>query len=213
MVETPQSVFDRAGRAALPGLVAAARGRCRGAHFGTYDYTTSLGITAAHQAMTHPACEFAKHVMQVSLAGTGVQLSDGATALMPVGDRAAVLRAWRRHFDDVRASLRQGFYQGWDLHPAQLPTRYAAVFSFFQEGLEPAARRLRSLVERAAQATLPGEVFDDAATGQALLNYLLRGISCGAISPAEVSSAGLGPDELRQRSFLAILAGRRRPSD
>ncbi len=209
MVETPQSIFDAQGRAALPALVAAGKGRCSGAHFGTYDYTASLSITAAHQVMTHPACEFAKHMMQATLAGTGVMLSDGATAIMPVGDRASVQRAWRRHFDDVRASLRQGFYQGWDLHPGQLVSRYAAVFSFFLEGLEPASARLRNFIEKAAQATLVGDVFDDAATGQGLLNYFLRGVGCGAITPEEAAATGLSLDEIRSRSFLAILKGRR----
>ncbi len=209
MVETPQSIFDELGRAALPALVAAAKGRCTGAHFGTYDYTAALSITAAQQTMTHPACDFAKHMMQATLAGTGVMLSDGATAVMPVGDRASVQRAWRRHFDDVRASLRQGFYQGWDLHPAQLVSRYTAVFSFFLEGLAPASARLRNFVEKAAQATLVGDVFDDAATGQGLLNYFLRGVGCGAITPEEASATGLTLDEIRTRSFLAILKGRR----
>ncbi len=209
MVETPQSIFDTEGRAALPALVAAAKGRCTGAHFGTYDYTASLSITAAQQAMSHPACDFAKHMMQATLAGTGVMLSDGATAVMPVGDRAAVQRAWRRHFDDVRASLRQGFYQGWDLHPAQLPSRYTAVFSFFLEGLAPASARLRNFIDKAAQATLVGDVFDDAATGQGLLNYFLRGVGCGAITPEEASATGLTLDEIRTRSFVAILKGRR----
>ncbi len=226
MVETPQSIFGPRGEAALPGLVAAAGGRCSGAHFGTYDYTASCNITAAHQVMTHPACEFAKHVMQVCLAGTGVMLSDGATNVMPVGpfgaapggaltpeqaavNRASVHRAWRLHFDDVRASLRQGFYQGWDLHPAQLPTRYAAVFSFFLEGFDAASARLRNFVQKAAQATLIGDVFDDAATGQGLLNYFLRGVGCGAITPDEARAAGLSLEEIRTRSFLAILKGRR----
>jgi hypothetical protein len=177
--------------------------------------------------MTHPACDFAKHVMQVSLAGTGVMLSDGATNVMPVPphrrtpdgapltaeqereNRAVVHRAWRRHYEDVRHSLRQGFYQGWDLHPAQLPTRYAAVFVFFLEGLEPASARLRNFVGKAAQATLVGEVFDDAATGQGLLNYFLRGLSCGALSPAEAEATGLSLSELQTRSFLKILEGRR----
>lgn len=227
MVETPQSILDQDGAAALPALVKAAGGRCVGAHFGTYDYTASCSITAAHQTMTHPACEFAKHVMQVVLAGTGLALSDGATNIMPVGphratpdgpplspnelaeNRAAVHRAWRRHFDDARASLRHGYYQGWDLHPAQLPTRYAAVYSFFLEGLESASTRLRTFVDKAAQATLVGDIFDDAATGQGLLNYFLRGVSCGAITPEEASATGLTLEELRSRSFVRIMEGRR----
>ena len=227
MVETPQSILDGRGVAALPSLVAAAAGRCVAAHFGTYDYTAACGITAAHQTMTHPSCEFAKDVMQVVLAGTGVALSDGATNIMPIGpyraaaggpplspdelreNRAAVHRAWRRHFEDARSSLRHGFYQGWDLHPAQLPSRYAAVYSFFLEGLESASTRLRAFVEKTARATLVGDIFDDAATGQGLLNYFLRGVSCGAITLEEASATGLTLEEIRTRSFLRILEGRR----
>ncbi len=210
MVETTESIFDARGGVALPALVAAAKGRCRGAHFGTYDYTAACEITAAHQTMTHPACDFAKNVMQVALAGTGVMLSDGATNVMPIGARETVHRAWRLHYGHVRHSLRQGFYQGWDLHPAQLPTRYAAVYSFFLEGLEPASARLRNFMGKAAQATLVGDVFDDAATGQGLLNFFLRGLACGAITADEAERTGLTLDELQTRSFLKILEGRRR---
>lgn len=226
MVETTPSIFDHQGRVALPALVALGDGRVSAAHFGTYDYTASCNITAAHQSMTHPACDFAKHVMQVALAGTGVMISDGATNVMPVGphrpsaghsltaaeteqNRSAVHRAWQLHFDHVRHSLRQGFYQGWDLHPAQLATRYAAVYSFFLEGLAPASERLRNFVEKAAQATLIGDVFDDAATGQGLLNYFIRALNCGAIDESQALATGLTLDELRTRSFVKIMKGRR----
>ena len=226
MVETPQSLFDAQGRLALPGLVAAAAGRCVGAHLGVYDYTAALNITAAHQSMTHPACDFARHLMQVSLAGTGVALSDGATNVMPVGphkkeaeralsaakkkeNREAVHRAWRLAYGHTRHSLELGYYQGWDLHPAQLPVRYAAVYAFFLEGLDAASRRLKGFMEKAAQATLLGDVFDDAATGQGLLNSFLRGIACGALTEEEAQTAGLSQEELRSRSFLKILEGRR----
>jgi hypothetical protein len=223
MVETPQSIIDQHGTCALPAMVRAAEGRCVGAHFGTYDYTAGCNITAAEQRMDHPACDFARHVMQVSLAGTGVNLSDGATNVMPVaphrGDaltseqlsenRTTVHRAWRLHVDHIRHSLVHAYYQGWDLHPAQLPTRYAAVYAFFLEGLEPASIRLKNFVEKAAQATLVGDVFDDAATGQGLLNFVLRGINCGAIREAEALNTGVTLDELRGRSFLKILDNRR----
>ena len=226
MVETPQSILDDDGRIALPALVAAARGRCRGAHFGTYDYTALCNITAAHQVMVHPSCNYAKHAMQVSLAQRGILLSDGATNIMPVGPHRAadgaeltadqhaenqrvVHNAWRIAYDHIRHSLRGGFYQGWDLHPAQLPIRYAATYSFFLEGLEAATARLSSFLDKAAQATLLGDVFDDAATGQGLLNVFLRGIACGAISEAETLATGITLDELRGRSFLAIVEGRR----
>lgn len=227
MIETTQSIISRRGEINLPHLVAAARGRCTAAHFGTYDYTASCNITAAYQTMTHPACDFARHMMQVSLGGTGIWLSDGATNILPIapnraveGDgpltpermlenRETVHRAWRLHYEHIRHSLRNGFYQGWDLHPAQLPTRYAAVYAFFLESLAPAAKRLRNFVDSAAKATLVGEVFDDAATGQGLLNYFLRAINCGAVSQDEaLSLSGLSLAELRTRSFAAILKSR-----
>ena len=148
MVETTQSIFAADGTVALPRLIAEGGGRIVAAHFGTYDYTAACGITAAHQHMLHPACDFAKHVMQVALAGTGIWLSDGATNMMPIGAREVVHRAWRLHAAHVRHSLVNGFYQGWDLHPAQLPTRYAAVYAFFLEGLDAASERLRNSSRR-----------------------------------------------------------------
>jgi hypothetical protein len=227
MVETPQIVLDGSGRSLLPRLVNAGDGRITGAHFGTYDYTASCNITAAYQRMQHPACEFAKQVMQVALAGTGIWLSDGSTTVMPVPihhaapgteltpaqraeNAASVQGAWRMHFDDVRHSLAGGFYQGWDLHPAQLVSRYAALYSFFLEGIDAAGARLANFVTKAAQATLVGDVFDDAATGQGLLNFFLRGINSGAVTEAEaLAMTGLTADEFRSRSFVRILKGRK----
>ena len=159
--------------------------------------------------MGHPVCDFAKHVMQVALAGTGIWLSDGATNVMPIGSREVVHRAWRLHAGHVRHSLVTGFYQGWDLHPAQLPSRYAAVYAFFLEGLDAASERLKNFVQKAAQATLVGDVFDDAATGQGLLNYFLRAMNCGAITEDEaIEKSGLTLAELRGRSFVKILKSR-----
>src|SRR5471030_1962326 len=183
MTETTQSVFAADGSVALPRLIAEGDGRIVAAHFGTYDYTAACGITAAHQHMRHPVCDFAKHIMQVALAGTGIWLSDGATNVLPTPphrvekgkrltrtqqkeNREAVHRAWRLHYGHIQHSLVSAYYQGWDLHPAQLPTRHAAVFSFFLEGLDSSAVRLKNFVEKAAKATLVGDVFDDAATGQ-----------------------------------------------
>jgi hypothetical protein len=225
MIETPQSIINSCGEVALGSLVDAAEGRCRSVHFGVYDYTASCGITASYQTMGHPACDFARQMILVSLAGTGIHLSDGATNILPVGphrgdgksltqkqrdeNREAVHAAWRHGFDDNLHSLRTGFYQGWDLHPAQLVTRYAAVYSFFLEGLDSASNRLKTFVEKAALASLFGDVFDDAATGQGLLNFFLRGIACGAIRESEALATGLTLEELRSRSFLKILQNRR----
>lgn len=227
MIETTQSIFNERGEVHLLPLVSAARGRCIAAHFGTYDYTAGRNITAAYQTMTHLACDFAREVMQVALAGTVVWLSDGATNIMPVPvhrapadspltarqkeeNRAAVHHAWKLHYDHIRHSLENGYFQGWDLHPAQLATRYGAVYSFFLESLDAASKRLRNFIEKSAQATLVGEVFDDAATGQGLLNYFLRAINCGAINAEEAQElSGLSLAELRTGSFLKILEGRR----
>jgi hypothetical protein len=224
MVETPQMVIDEDASAGIRKYVDAGNGLVRGAHFGTYDYTASMNITASYQTMDHDACDFARHALQVSLAGTGVWLSDGATNVMPVPvhreenltraqieeNRETVQRAMALHYRHIRHSLSHAYYQGWDLHPAQLATRYAAVFAFFLEGLDRAGARLSNFVESAAQATLVGEVFDDAATGQGLLNYFLRAINCGAITEDEATErSGLTLDELRTRSFLRILEGRR----
>jgi len=214
MVETPYSLMN------LQELVDLTEGRCVGAHFGPYDYTSSLGITSHNQHLLHPACDFARSMMLVTLAGRGIALSDGPTNIMPVplhrGDalsaaqkgenRAAVHKAWKLHYQHIRDALYNGFYQGWDLHPAQLPIRYAAVYAFFLEGLDSASERLRNFIAQAAQATLVGNVFDDAATGQGLLNYFLRAMSCGAIPEADIPAlTGLTLEQLRTESFAAIL--------
>ena len=210
MVETPQIILNHEGRSILPQCVERGGGRVIAAHFGTYDYTAGIGVTASQQRMRHPGCDFAKHVMQVSLAGTGVWLSDGSTAVLPIGDPAATHAAWKLHFDDVWHSLEGGFYQGWDLHPAQLVTRYAAVYAFFLSGVDAAAARLANFVKKAAQATLVGSDFDDAATGQGLLNYFLRGINSGAVTEEEtLAMTGLTLEELRGKSFVKILQNRR----
>jgi citrate lyase beta subunit len=228
MVETTQSVLDEDGRVHPRRLVETGRGRTAAAHFGVYDYTAACGITAAHQAMDHPACDLARQLLQAALAGTGVWISDGATNVLPVAphvaspngpplpaaqqaaNQAAVHAAWRLHYGHVRRSLAAGFYQGWDLHAAQLPSRYAAVYCFFREGLETAAARLRNFVEHAARATLAGSVFDDAATGQGLLGYFLRALHCGAIGEDEaMAKTGLDLADLRCRSFAEILRRRR----
>jgi len=223
MVETPQCLLDSDGRVMLPQLLDAARGRLRSAHLGTYDLTAALDVTAAHQAMAHPWADLAKGMMKLAFAGTGVALSDGATTVMPVPphrgpsltqqqrdeNREVVHRAWRLAASDTRRSLSQGFYQGWDLHPAQLPARYGAVFAFFLEGFDPAKERLTGFVKSLGQAQLTRDVFDDAATGQGLLNFFLRGINCGAISEAEATATGLTLEELRRKSFAAIAQARR----
>ncbi len=221
MIETTQAIIDADGSNQVRLLAAAARGRCRSAIFGTYDYTATCNITAAHQTHTPPASDFARHVLQVACAGTGLTISDGATTVMPIGphkgeltnqqvleNTAVVHSAWKLHYDNIQHSLRHAYYQGWDLNPGQLPIRYAAVYAFFLEGLPDASKRLEAFINKAAQATLVGNTFDDAATGQGLLNFFLRGIACGAITQQEAIATGITMDELKSRSFVHIVSNR-----
>ncbi len=224
MVEATQIIMDEEGRNPLMKIIRASEGRCIAAHFGTYDYTASCGITAKYQTMAHPVCDFAHHMTKVALGNTGIFLSDGATNVMPVaphrGDdltekqlkenRQSVHNAWRIGYNHSMQSLINGFYQGWDLNPAQLPMRYAATYNFFLSSIDDATHRLKTFVERAAISTLTGDIFDDAATGQGLLNFFLKAMNCGAISEEEALATGLSIEEIRSRSFYTFLQGSRK---
>lgn len=229
MIETPQALLNERGEVNILALVSAARGRCLSVHFGPYDYTASRSIPASPDLLSHFASDFARELVQVSLARTGVGVADGPTNIMPIPphrtvkdgaaltlrqheeNRAVVHHAWKIQYDHARRSLANGFYQGWDLHPAQLPARYAAVFSFFLENVDSTAERMRNFIEKAAQATRVGQVFDDAAMAQGLLTYLLRAINCGAVTAQEIEAlTTLSMAELRSGSFFKILEGRRK---
>jgi citrate lyase beta subunit len=181
-VETPAAVLGSDGVATVAGLIRAGNGRLSGLHFGTYDYTAACGIAAGYQSMEHPAADHAKAVMQVAAAGTGIRLSDGSTNVLPVGDRATVHAAWELHARLVRRSLERGFYQGWDLHPGQLPTRYAATYGFYRDGCAAASVRLAAYL--GSEGSVAG-VLDEPATARALIGFLRRGRDCGALDEAE----------------------------
>jgi citrate lyase beta subunit len=183
-IETPPAVLGADGTATVTRLITAAQGRCVGLHYGTYDYSAACGIAAHLQSMEHPVADHAKSVMQVATAGTGVHVSDGSVNILPVGAPADVQAAWALHARLVRRSLDRGFYQGWDLHPAQLPTRYAATYAFFRDGVGAARTRLESYLDRRA-----GGILDEPATARALAGYLLRGLDCGAVDEAETGFA------------------------
>lgn len=179
-VETPQAVGGPDGTALVARMVHASGRRCTGLHYGTYDYSASLGIAAAYQSMEHPAADHAKSVLQVAAAGTGVRLSDGSTNRLPVGSTEQVQAAWALHARLVRRSLERGFYQGWDLHPAQLPTRFAATYGFYRDGLGPAGERLRNY-----GGPVDSNVLDEPATVRALADFVVRALDCGATDDAE----------------------------
>ncbi|MFI9612752.1 DUF6986 family protein [Streptomyces sp. NPDC052023] len=181
-VETSQSILASDGTAAVARMIQAAEGRATGLHYGTFDYSACLGVSAAYQAGDHPAADHAKAVMQVAAAGTGVRVSDGSTNVLPVGPTEKVHDAWRLHYGLTRRALARAYYQGWDMHPGHIPTRYAAVFAFYREGFEQAAGRLARYANRTG-----GDVMDEPATAKALSGYLLRGLDCGALDIAEVA--------------------------
>ncbi|MFD7713627.1 DUF6986 family protein [Streptomyces sp. NPDC059786] len=191
-IETSQSILAADGTATVARMIDAAAGRATGLHYGTFDYSACLGVSAAHQAGDHPAADHAKAVMQVAAAGTGVRVSDGSTNVLPVGPTAQVHDAWRLHYGLTRRALARAYYQGWDMHPGHLPTRYAAVFAFYREGFAQAAARLARYAGRAG-----GDVMDEPATAKALSGHLLRGLDCGALDDEEVAAAtGLTRAEL-----------------
>jgi citrate lyase beta subunit len=201
-VETPQAILGADGTALIARMVHAGGDRVTGLHYGTYDYSASLGIAAEYQSLEHPVADHAKAVMQVAAAGTGVFVSDGSTNVLPVGDTDAVRAAWRLHARLVRRSLERGIYQGWDMHPAHLPSRYGATYSFYREGVSRAAERLRAYVHGGRSSFL-----DEPATAAAMAGFLLRGLECGAVEAEEVDErVGVAPDA------LAVLA-KRRPRD
>ncbi len=198
-IETTQAVLGPDGAATVARMIHAAEGRCTGLHYGTYDYSAACGVTASQQSMEHPVADHAKNVMLLAAAGTGVHVSDGSTNILPVGDSAAVHSGWRLHTRLVTRSLEHAIYQGWDLHPHQLPTRYLATFSFYRNAFPQASSRLRAYLSKTA-----GVFLDEPATAQAMSAALVRGMDCGALSVAEVEQA-VGVD----RSVLDGFARRR----
>ncbi|MEU6217559.1 aldolase/citrate lyase family protein [Streptomyces sp. NPDC047022] len=211
-IETSQAILATDGTATVARMIQAAQGRATGLHYGTFDYSACLGVSAAHQASDHPAADHAKAIMQVAAAGTGVRVSDGSTNVLPVGPAEKVHDAWRLHYGLTRRALARAYYQGWDMHPGHLPTRYAAVFAFYREGFEQAAARLTRYANRTG-----GDVMDEPATAKALSGYLLRGLDCGALDIAEVARAtGLTRADLEgyaapRRADLTVSGKRERP--
>jgi hypothetical protein len=215
MIETPEAVL------LMREIAEAAGQRLTSAHFGAFDYTAGFGITATHQHLQHDACRFARQLMQINLAPRGIRLADSVTTEMPVPvfrgenlsrhqkteNRRAVHAAWRKHFNNVTLSLINGFYQSWDLHPNQLPARYAALYSFFLESADDQAARLKNFIGKATQAMLTGNQFDDAASGQGLVNFFIRAVECGAMTEAEVlQKTDLSAEELKSASFAKIMS-------
>jgi citrate lyase beta subunit len=179
--ETPQLILGADGSATIARCLHAGGKRLVGVHYGTYDYAAALGIAGEFQRLDHPAADHAREVLQVAVAGTGIRLSDGSLNVLPTGSPGTVVAAWQLHSRLIRRALERGFYQGWDLHPAQLASRYAATYGFFLADLPRACARLRSY----AGAGKDG-ILEEPATASALAGFLVRGLDCGALTEADI---------------------------
>jgi hypothetical protein len=113
---------------------------------------------------------------------------------------------WGRIYQHVRRSLSEGYYHGWDIHPAQIPPRYAALYTFFLDHQENATQRLKQLLDTYTKASRVGATFDDAASGTGLLNFFRKGFSCGAFASEDLKAAGLSIDDLEVPSLSHLLA-------
>lgn len=191
-VETAQAIMAGSGVAPLAPMIRAGHGRVSSLHYGTFDYSAGLGIAANYQALDHPVADHAKNVMQVSAAQTGVRMSDGSTNVIAFGDAEQACATWELHYRLVQRSLIRGIYQGWDMHPGHLPTRYLANYLFFRRAMPDACKRLSAYLSKTA-----GDVMDEPATARMLAMALLRGVHCGALDADEVRAAsGLTLDQL-----------------
>lgn len=171
-IESPQAIIAADGTAPIARMIGLAAGRCSALHFGTYDYTAACGVAAPDQALDHPAADYAKAVMQVAAAQTGVWVCDGSTQIVPDTEPEAALR---NHHRLVSRSLRHGYYQGWDMHPGHLITRWLATYDYFRQAIDVAVPRLQAYLDRRS-----GGVMDEPATAEALAATVLRGVECGA---------------------------------
>ncbi|MDJ0394101.1 aldolase/citrate lyase family protein [Rhodococcus sp. G-MC3] len=182
-IESPQAIVGRDGTATLARALGRADGRCTSLHYGTYDYSAACGITSAQQSLAHPVADHAKNVMLAAAAQTGVWVCDGSTQVVPVGTTIEIDTAIRRHFGLVTRSLERGFYQGWDMHPGHLVTRWAATLSFFGSAMPTAAARVAAYLDSTA-----GGIMDEPATAQALSGVLIRGLDAGAFDEHDLGA-------------------------
>ncbi len=222
MIETPEALIDRKGQFAVRGIAEAGKGRVTSAHFGAYDHTSAMGISAGHQHLRHEACNFARQIMLTTLSPLGIRLGDSVTTNLPVPvhrgkvstvqeneNRRSVHAGWAEHFSNVTSSMSNGFYQSWDLHPNQLVARYAAVYAFFIGARPQNEARLKGFIDKATKTNLIGSTFDDAASAQGIFNFFRRGIDCGAFDAVEIAaSVGISADELRSSAFQQIVSKR-----
>jgi hypothetical protein len=190
-IETTPSVLGPDGRIVLRTIREAGQGRICAAHLGVYDYTAGLGLAPGEQRPEHPACDFVRHLLQVTFAGTEIRLSDGSCNAIPRDDTSAELhRVWGRHAAAVRHSLGHGYVQGWDLHVSHLVSRYAVVFADLLQDLDAILDRLLrwygGAPDGAPSGSQGGGLMDEPATIRRLEAHVQRAVDSAAIGTATV---------------------------
>lgn len=205
VVETPSAFLGTDGTIPMASFLHSSAGRCRSLHFGVYDFTSSLGIGSAGQSIDHLACDFARIWMQIAASlAPNITVSDGIISRLPLvpkentqDAREQFESAWRYNYQQMMRSLANGYYQGWDLHPCQLPIRHIANTVFVLREFEGAVNRLKTFVARASQASHLGGVFDDRASVLGLLNFFDRAVSSGVLHPDELLASGIDVAQVR----------------
>ena len=188
-IESPQAVLGADGTATLAKAIHLGQGRLTALHYGTYDYSAACGVAAEHQSLEHPVADHAKAVMLAAAAQTGVWVCDGSTQVIPDGTLEQQAAALTRHHRLVTRALERGYWQGWDMHPGHLITRWLATYGFHRRALAVAGPRIVAYLQRQG-----GGVIDEPATAQALAAGVLRGLDCGAYSPDDVVAIAPGCD-------------------
>ena len=206
MVESPLALIDPMGSCPLPAFAEACKQRLLGVHIGAYDLTASLDVPGPFQDLSHPFCVLARGIMKLAFSGQPIELADGACHLIPVGDPDHVRTVWGQIYHHVTRSLSEGYYHGWDIHPAQIPPRYVALYSFFLDHQENATSRLKNLLETSTKASRVGASFDDAASGSGLLNFFRKGFTSGAFTKVDLEAVGLSVEDLSVATLSTILA-------
>lgn len=205
IIESPEAFLGLNGSIPVASFLHAAAGRCRGLHFGVYDFTSSLGIGSAGQSIDHVACDFARLWIQVAAAlAPNMAISDGIISRLPLvpketssQSRALFEDSWRYNYQQMMRSLTNGYYQGWDLHPCQLPIRHVVNHVFVLKEFNGAVERLKAFMAKAHQASHVGGMFDDRASVLGLINFFDRAMTSGVVNKAELIKAGVDLDAVR----------------
>lgn len=181
-VEVPHLIASVLDTGALDRI--SANPRVRALHFGTYDYTSALGIVPSEQHSLHPVAVHAKRVMQAVAATHAIEVCDGSSNLLPTGSAEQRLHAWRTHANLVTTGLRDGLPQGWDLHPAQLASRFLAGHAVLRAEVPSAIERLVL-----AHDGVTHGIADEPATLRMMAAVIARALRVGAIEHEEVVRA------------------------